>query len=210
MTKLPPFNSLACVLALAVFAAGQTIEVDTSHPTNHFIPKETLGAGVDRIPVEAIDKDLLQPTLDKTLASGWQPVTYRQNTELAVEAWHWNPQGAWSNASGNGYFRLEASIVLKIAAPTSSVVQCTFFDSSAGSEIIGPPVTATIPSGPLFNSYYGWVTVTVHAFDITAPGVSPNVTFDCSTSDTTGSTWLDGGITSFETMTAAPTNAVHP
>ena len=38
---------------------------------------------MDRIAVEAIDKDLLQPTLEKTLASGWQPVTYRQNTELA-------------------------------------------------------------------------------------------------------------------------------
>jgi N-acetylneuraminic acid mutarotase len=115
-----------------------------------------------------------------------------------------------TSASGNGYFRLEASVVLKIAAPTSTVVQCTFFDSSAGSLITGAPVTATIPSGPLFNGYYGWVTLAVHAFDTTAPGVSPNVTFDCSTSDTTGSTWLDGGITSFETMTTAPINGLHP
>jgi len=104
---------LACLagcFAFAFPAASQTITVDTSHPTNHFIPKETLGAGVDRIGVEAIDKDLLQPTLEKTLASGWQPVTYRQNTELAIEAWHWNPQGTWSDAgdrsdgSGKGYF----------------------------------------------------------------------------------------------------------
>jgi hypothetical protein len=91
-------------------AAAQTVVVDISHPTNHFVPNETLGAGVDRIAVEAIDKDLLQPTLEKTLASGWQPVTYRQNTELAVEAWHWNPQGTWSNrgdgsdGGGKGYF----------------------------------------------------------------------------------------------------------
>jgi F5/8 type C domain len=85
-------------------AAAQTIQVDTTHPTNHFVPRETLGAGIDRIAVEAIDKDLQQPTLDKTLASGWQPVTYRQNTELAVEAWHWNPQGTWSDPGGKGYF----------------------------------------------------------------------------------------------------------
>lgn len=101
---------LACLPACFGFtlpAAGQTITVDVTHPTNSFVPNQTLGAGVDRIAVEAIDKDLLQPTLDKTLASGWQPVTYRQNTELAIEAWHWNPQGTWSdgnNASGKGYF----------------------------------------------------------------------------------------------------------
>jgi hypothetical protein len=104
-------NRILAVPALSIFllhiflsAAAQTIHVDASHPTNHFVPKETLGAGVDRIAVEAIDKDLLQPTLEKTLASGWQPVTYRQNTELAIEAWHWNPQGSWSEAGGKGYF----------------------------------------------------------------------------------------------------------
>ena len=95
---------LAGGFALAFSAAGQTIAVDVSRPTNHFVPKETLGAGVDRIAVEAIDKDLQQLTLETTLASGWQPVTYRQNTELAIEAWHWNPQGTWSDASGKGYF----------------------------------------------------------------------------------------------------------
>jgi hypothetical protein len=110
----PALKKLAAVLpgilVFAFSAASQTISIDASHPTNHFVPKETLGAGVDRIGVDAIDKDLLQPTLEKTLASGWQPVTYRQNTELAVEAWHWNPQGTWSDgskgsdANGKGYF----------------------------------------------------------------------------------------------------------
>ncbi len=114
-------NKLAAVLlclagcfAPAFSALGQTISVDVTHPTNHFMPRETLGAGVDRIAVDAIDKDLQQPTLEKTLASGWQPVTYRQNTELAIEAWHWNPQGTWSEASGKGYFTGSAT-------PTESI-----------------------------------------------------------------------------------------
>ncbi len=87
-------------------AEAQTIEVDTTpaHATNHFVPNQTLGAGIDRIPAEAIDKDLVPGTLNQVLASGWQPVTYRQNTELAVEAWHWNPKGTWSDPSGKGYF----------------------------------------------------------------------------------------------------------
>lgn len=92
------------LISLVLSAAGQTIEVDLSHPTNHFVPNQTLGAGVDRIAVDAIDKDLQQPNLEKAQESGWQPVTYRQNTELAVEAWHWNPQGTWSDPSGKGYF----------------------------------------------------------------------------------------------------------
>jgi len=96
------FTLLAVLLSAAAIAA-QTVEVDISHATNHFVPKETLGAGVDRIAVEAIDKDLVQPSLGQAQASGWQPVTYRQNTELAVEAWHWNPQGTWSD-HGKGYF----------------------------------------------------------------------------------------------------------
>ena len=104
--KKPPvvFVCLALCFAFSLSSESQTITVDATHPTNHFVPNQTLGAGVDRIAVEAIDKDFLQPALEKAMASGWQPVTYRQNTELAVEAWHWNPQGTWSDASSKGYF----------------------------------------------------------------------------------------------------------
>jgi hypothetical protein len=42
----------------------------------------------------AIDKDLVQPNLDKALASGWQTVTYFQNTELAVEMAGAHPRAA--------------------------------------------------------------------------------------------------------------------
>ena len=99
-----PATVLSVVTTLTLFGAAQTITVDVSHSANHFVPSETLGAGVDRIPAAAIDNDLLPPSLQTTLSSGWQTVSYRQNTELAVEAWHWNPQGTWSDPSGKGYF----------------------------------------------------------------------------------------------------------
>jgi len=98
------------VTMFAVFAASQTVTVDVSHSVNHFVPSETLGAGVDRIAAAAIDKDFLPDSLQATLSSGWQPVSFRQNTELAVEAWHWNPKGTWSGGrdssdmAGKGYF----------------------------------------------------------------------------------------------------------
>ena len=82
----------------------QIVRVDTDHATNSFIPNQSLGAGIDRMPAAAVAKYFGEPPLPAVLAAGWQPVTYRQNTELAVEAWHWNPQGTWSDPSGKGYF----------------------------------------------------------------------------------------------------------
>lgn len=97
---------IAGALVLALAGAAQTIRVDTTpqHTSNQFRPNQTLGAGVDRIAAAAIDQDLLAPNLDRVFAAGWQPVTYRQNTELSVEAWHWNPKGTWSEPDDKGYF----------------------------------------------------------------------------------------------------------
>ena len=83
---------------------AQTIHVDTSHAVNSFRPTESLGAGVDRIPRAATDKIFTEPILKQILSAGWQTVTYRQNTELFVEAWHWNPKGTWSAPGDKGYF----------------------------------------------------------------------------------------------------------
>ena len=103
--------AFSLLVPLSFRADGQTVQVDItpSHATNRFVPSQTLGAGVDRISVEAIDQDLTPAVLEAVFRSGWQPVTYRQNTELAVEAWHWNPQGTWSDPSGKGYFTGSAS-----------------------------------------------------------------------------------------------------
>ncbi|MBZ5667211.1 MAG: hypothetical protein LAO30_21730 [Acidobacteriia bacterium] len=67
-----PATVLAIVTVLAVFAAAQAITVDDSHSTNHLVPSETHGAGVDRIPSAATAKDLLSTSPEATLFSGWQ------------------------------------------------------------------------------------------------------------------------------------------
>jgi len=97
---------LLMVAGLTPSCWAQTIRVDItpSHATNTFKPTEALGAGVDRIPLAATDKIFTEPVLKKILSTGWQTVTYRQNTELYVEAWHWNPKGKWSEAGEKGYF----------------------------------------------------------------------------------------------------------
>jgi hypothetical protein len=102
-------TNLACAILIvasivSTTAHSQTVRVDMDRATNSFIPDQALGAGIDRMPAAAVEKYFSQPALPAVLAAGWQPVTYRQNTELAVEAWHWNPQGTWSDPSGKGYF----------------------------------------------------------------------------------------------------------
>jgi F5/8 type C domain/Glycosyl hydrolases family 39 len=104
-----------CLATACVFfpqsSKAQAVRVDItpSHALNRFVPGESLGSGVDRIPVEAIDKDFTRPVLNQVFAAGWRPVSYRQNTELVVEAWHWNPEGTWSDPTGRGYFTGSAS-----------------------------------------------------------------------------------------------------
>jgi len=87
-------------------AAAQTIHIDAtpSHSTNTIRPTEALGAGIDRLGYGTADKLYVDDTIKQVLSAGWQTITYRQNTELHMEAWHWNPNGTWSDPSGQGYF----------------------------------------------------------------------------------------------------------
>ena len=96
-------------VVLALCSVAQVIQVDTTRSVNSLIPNQNLGAGIDRLPSAAVEKLFTPAAVSKILTSGWQPVTYRQNTELFVEAWHWNPKGTWSDPSGAGYFTGDAT-----------------------------------------------------------------------------------------------------
>jgi hypothetical protein len=86
------------------------VTIDITRQTNSFVPTQALGAGIDRLPAGAIDKLIDPETVKKVLSAGWQPVTYRQNTELFIEAWHWNPAGEWSEPGNKGYFTASAKL----------------------------------------------------------------------------------------------------
>src|ERR1035438_1361456 len=107
--------SIGAFLALAGVSGAQNIVVDAapSHAVNSFSPLRALGGAIDRLrggnTKEANEKYterlLTDPVLKEMLGAGWQTVTYRQNTELMIEAWHWNERGTWSNAAKQeGYF----------------------------------------------------------------------------------------------------------
>ena len=100
------FGILLSVLMPMREVAGQTITVDAtpSHVANTFRPLRALGTTVDRIPSNTTDIFFRPDQIKQILEAGWGPVTYRQNTELFVQAWHWNPKGTWSDPAGQGYF----------------------------------------------------------------------------------------------------------
>src|SRR6267154_801275 len=105
--RLLGWSTVAILLcALVPLGFSQTIRVDItpSHIAKSFVPNVALGAGVDRISSASTDKVFTELIMKQVLSAGWQPVSYRQNTELHVEAWHWNAQGKWSEAGGKGYF----------------------------------------------------------------------------------------------------------
>ena len=107
-----PCGFVALLILLAPSLHAQTIRVDAtpSHSTNSIVPAQALGAGIDRLPPGATDKTFIEPTIKQVLSSGWQTISYRQNTELHIEAWHWNPQGTWSDPTGKGYFTGTATL----------------------------------------------------------------------------------------------------
>ena len=100
---------------LACAAGAQNIVVDAaqSHVVNSFSPFRALGGGIDRLRggttreenEKHTERMLTNPVLKEILGAGWGAVSYRQNTELMIENWHWNPRGTWSNAARQeGYF----------------------------------------------------------------------------------------------------------
>jgi hypothetical protein len=74
------------------------------HALAEFRPNEALGASIDRVPTGSVDALYSPRVIEQILSAGWGAVSYRLNTELHVEAWHWNARGAWSDSAERGYF----------------------------------------------------------------------------------------------------------
>jgi len=92
------------MFTVPVFAQQVTVDITPGHSTNSFSPMQALGAGIDRDPLNSV-QILYDPAhVEKMHTAGWGPISYRLNTELSIQAWHWNPSGSWSDPSGRGYF----------------------------------------------------------------------------------------------------------
>ena len=82
-----------------------TVDTTPSHMLNSFDPDRALGSSVDVLSHNGIDKVYTPHILQESLSAGWGPITYRNNTELRMAAWHWTENGTWSDpAHKSGYF----------------------------------------------------------------------------------------------------------
>jgi hypothetical protein len=85
----------------------QTVHVDATpgHAINSFDPDSALGSSIDVLSHDGIDKVYTPHIIQESLSAGWGPITYRNNSELRMAAWHWTENGMWSDpAHKSGYF----------------------------------------------------------------------------------------------------------
>ena len=97
---------LLLLLGLAPLPADPCYRiVIAAKPARTVIPATAVGMGLDGSDRGTTDR-LLRPDTLRALRSLHLPnLTYRLRTELAIEAWHWNPTGTWSEpAHEQGYF----------------------------------------------------------------------------------------------------------
>ena len=109
-------------LSMTQLAEAQKVVVDAdpAHVANTFSPIRSLGAAIDRLRTGTPDHLLKDPLLQEILGAGWQTVTYRQNTELMVEAWHWNPAGSGVTA------RSRKGTSSAMRSPTSEMIHSSW------------------------------------------------------------------------------------
>src|SRR5215467_13567754 len=81
------------------------VDITPSHQINSFDPDSALGSSLDVLSRRDIDRVHTPHIVQESLSAGWGPITYRNNSELRMAAWHWNPSGSWSDgAHQSGYF----------------------------------------------------------------------------------------------------------
>jgi hypothetical protein len=151
-----------------------TIRVDATpgHEINSFDPDSALGSSIDVLSRIDINKVFTPHIIQETLSAGWGPLTYRNNTELRMAAWHWNANGTWSDAAHrSGYFTGSTELKDPIRYILAYALPHRGFATSGDRPLAGPNLTYWKSNPYLTSQFTGesdslhpqWVVVDLQA-----------------------------------------------
>ncbi len=151
-----------------------TVHVDANpdHVINSFDPDSALGSSIDALSRYDINKVFTPHIIQESLSAGWGPLTYRNNTELRMAAWHWNANGAWSDAAHqSGYFTGSTELKDPIRYILAYALPHRGFATSGDRPMEGPELTYWKSNPYLTNKFTGesdalhpqWVVVDLQA-----------------------------------------------
>src|SRR5215469_4442240 len=125
-------------------SAVGTIRIDATpgHEINSFDPDSALGSSIDALSRIDINHVFTPHIIQESLSAGWGPLTYRNNTELRMAAWHWTENGTWSDAAHrSGYFTGSSELKEPIRAILAYALPHRGFATSGDRPVPGPNLT---------------------------------------------------------------------
>jgi hypothetical protein len=141
-----------------------TVRVDATpgRAINTFDPDSALGSSIDVLSRTDINRVYTPHIIQEALSAGWGPITYRNNTELRMAAWHWTENGTWSDAAHrSGYFTGSGEIKDPIRYILAYALPHRGFATSGDRPLAGPNLTYW-KSNPYLTSKYTGESDTLH------------------------------------------------
>ncbi len=115
------------------------VDATPGHAINSFDPDSALGSSIDVLSHDGIDKVYTPHIIQESLSAGWGPISYRNNSELRMAAWHWTENGTWSDAAHkSGYFTGNTELKEPIRYILSYSLPHRGFSTSGDRPIMGP------------------------------------------------------------------------
>jgi F5/8 type C domain len=115
------------------------VDITPGHAINSFDPDSALGSSIDVLSRTGIDKVYSPHIVQEALSAGWGPITYRNNTELRMAAWHWTENGTWSDAANqSGYFTGSSELKEPLRYVLSYALPHRGFSTSGDRPVQGP------------------------------------------------------------------------
>ncbi len=115
------------------------VDATPGHAINSFDPDSALGSSIDVLSHDGIDKVYTPHIIQESLSAGWGPISYRNNSELRMAAWHWTENGTWSDpAHKSGYFTGSTELKEPVRYILSYALPHRGFSTSGDRPIMGP------------------------------------------------------------------------